>query len=78
MRRIDSDPQPWHLLPAEPGDAAIARRWNLVIIAFLALLVLGLFTLALVPQAGSSASAASQGPFRMDKGPAQLPMLLAR
>lgn len=49
MRRIDSDPQPWHLIPAKPGDAASARRWNLVIIAFLALLVLGLFTLALVP-----------------------------
>jgi hypothetical protein len=63
MRRSDSDFQPYHLIPLKPGEDARARRWNLVIIAILAVLVLGLFTLALVPQRGSNASAASKAQF---------------
>jgi serine protease Do len=70
MRSKDSDLPQWHFLPVKPGVEASFRRWNVVIIFVLAMLVLGLFTLALVPQAGTAASAVSKVPVKMDRDPA--------
>jgi serine protease Do len=70
MRSKDSDLPQWHFLPVKPGVEASFRRWNVVIIFFLAMLVLGLFTLALVPQAGTAASAVSKVPVKTDRDPA--------
>jgi len=50
------DPQPWYLIPVEPGAEASFRRWNLVIITILAALVLALFVSAVVPQTNGSAA----------------------
>jgi hypothetical protein len=72
MRSRNSDLPTWHFVPVQPGIEASFRRWNVVIIVFLAMLVLGLFTLALVPQAGTAASLASKVPVKMDRDPAPI------
>ena len=50
MKKTNSNPQPWNLIPTEPETDAIRsfRRWNIVIISFLALLVLGVFIAAVL------------------------------
>jgi hypothetical protein len=70
MRSRNSDLPTWHFVPVQPGIEASFRRWNVVIIVFLAMLVLGLFTLALVPQARTAVSVASKVPVKMDRDPA--------
>lgn len=69
MRSRNSDPQPWHFVPLKPGDEARARLWNFVIISILAVLVLGLFAVALVPQPNRGASAATKVLPKIDKDP---------
>jgi hypothetical protein len=48
---FDYDHLPWHLVCPNPGIEANSRRWNLVVISVLTLLVMGLLTLAFTPQA---------------------------
>ena len=55
MQHIDSDPQPWYIVPVKPGADANFRRWNFVIISILALIVLGVFLAAIAPQAPGTA-----------------------
>lgn len=56
MQHWKSDPEPWYIVPVKPGAEASFRRWNFVIIAILAALVLALFVAVIVPQAPSSAA----------------------
>jgi hypothetical protein len=78
MQLRNSDPQRWYLVPVNPGAEASFRRWNLVIILFLAMLVLGLFLPAIVPQRGSRASATSKVPLKIDKDPAPVNLAVLR
>ena len=55
MRRSNYGPLQWYLAAPAPGTAARSRRWNLVLIAILAFLVLGVFVVAEAPHTGSSA-----------------------
>ncbi len=57
MRSKNSEPSPWHFVATKPGAEASFRRWNLVVISILALLVLGVLTVALIPEMGSAVSA---------------------
>ena len=56
MRRSNDGPLQWCLTPPAPGTVARSRRWNLVLIAILGFLVLGVFVAAEAPHTGSSAS----------------------
>jgi hypothetical protein len=49
MRHRDPDSDFWYLAPSNPQAEIRFRRENIVIIAFLALLVIGLFTAAVLP-----------------------------
>jgi|SRR5215472_16217242 len=46
MRRSNYGPSLWSLAAPTPGNVARSRRWNLVLIAILAFLVLGVFVVA--------------------------------
>ena len=67
MRPIDPDSQPWHFVPASPGAEVRFRRWNLVIIILLGMLVLGLFLTVVVPKPGADASFASKAPAKASR-----------
>jgi hypothetical protein len=56
MRRSNYGALQWSLAAPPPGTVARSRRWNLVLIAILAFLVLGVFVVAEAPHTGSSAS----------------------
>ena len=56
MRRSNYGPSPRSLAAPAPGTVARSRRWNLVLIAILAFLVLGVFVVAETPRTGRSAS----------------------
>jgi hypothetical protein len=62
MRPIDPNSPPWHFVPADPGAEVRFRRWNLVIIIWLGMLVLGLFLTAVIPRPGADSSFASRTP----------------
>jgi hypothetical protein len=62
VRPIDPDSQPWHFVPANPEAEVRFRRWNLVIIFLLGMLVLGLFLTVVVPKPGTDTSFASKTP----------------
>jgi len=62
VRPIDPDSQPWHFVPANPEAEVRFRRWNLVIIILLAMLVLGLFLTVVVPKPGADTTFASKAP----------------
>ena len=49
MRKTDSDPPQWHFVPVPPGTEARFRRWNMIMIAILAFIVLGLLAVASIP-----------------------------
>ncbi len=70
MQKKNSEDPMWHFVSPQPGIEASFRRWNVVIISLLSMLVLGLFTLALVPQTGTAAALTSKVPVKMDKDPA--------
>ena len=69
MRRA-SNFRPYFLIPVRASTERGFRRWNQVLISILAMLVLGLLLVAIVPQAGSTSSAASKVPLKIDKDPA--------
>ena len=62
MRPIDPNSQPWHFVPVNPGAELRFRRWNLVIIILLGMLVLGLFLTVVVPKPNAGTSFASKTP----------------
>src|SRR6201988_1345376 len=70
MKSSNSDPQPYSLIAVKPGTKPGLGRLGMLVITILAMLVLGLFVVALVPQTGNSASAGSKVPFKIDKNPA--------
>ena len=70
MRRT-SNPRPYFLIPVKASAERGFRCWNQVLIS-LATLVLGILLLAIVPQAGSTSSAASKVPLKIDKDPASV------
>ncbi|HXJ06297.1 MAG TPA: hypothetical protein VNH65_14425 [Candidatus Acidoferrum sp.] len=49
MRSSNSEPQPWHLVPVNPGSKASLGRFGITVISILAILVVGLFVVVLVP-----------------------------
>jgi hypothetical protein len=51
----DWDPERWYLVPVRPGTIVTLRRWSVLCISLLALLVLGFLLIAVVPQKASSA-----------------------
>src|ERR1700756_43610 len=69
MKSSNSDPQPYNLIAAQPGTKPGLGRSGMIVITILAMLVLGLFVVAFVPQDGNSATAASKVPLRIDKNP---------
>jgi hypothetical protein len=54
MRRSSYGPLQWNLVPPAPGCPPGFRRWNVVLIAILAFIVLGAFVAAKAPHARSS------------------------
>jgi hypothetical protein len=54
MRTRYSDPSPWHFLSPEPQGIGAFRRSNLIAIAILAFLTLGLLIVGLVSPAENS------------------------
>src|ERR1700740_3143102 len=69
MKSSNSDPQPYNLIAAQPGTKSGLGRSGMIVITILAMLVLGLFVVAFVPQDGNSATATSKVPLRIDKNP---------
>src|ERR1700739_101018 len=69
MKSSNSDPQPYNLIAAQPGTKPGLGRSGMIVITILAMLVLGLFVVAFVPQDGNSATATSKVPLRIDKNP---------
>ena len=57
IRRGSYGPSQWSLASPAPGTAARFRRWNVVLIAILAFLVLGVFVAAEAPQTASDTNA---------------------
>ncbi len=58
----ESEPQTWYFLPAQHGDLTKSvvsfRHWNIVIIAILGMMVLGLMLFAIVPPPPAHSSTA--------------------
>jgi hypothetical protein len=50
MRHRDPDSDFWYWVPANPQAEIRFRRGNIVIITFLAILVIGLFTAVVLPK----------------------------
>jgi serine protease Do len=70
MRRNDSGPSRWTPSWVPPKLAAGFRRWNMVIIAVIAFVVLGAFVATAVPGLERRASAAPKVSLKIDKDPA--------
>jgi len=64
VRPFDPDARAWYFVPARPEAEARFRRWNIVIITLLAMLVVGLFLTIVIPRASTSATFASQMPVK--------------
>ena len=75
MRSTNSNPQPWHLIPVKLDSKGSLGRFGIVVISILAMLVVGLFFIAFVPQTGRGVSIASKVPLKIDSDPA--PVTLA-
>ena len=54
IHRSAYGPLEWSLAPPKPGTAATFRRWNVVLIAILVFLVLGVFVTAEAPRTAST------------------------
>ncbi len=59
IRRSHYGPLQWSLAAPPPGTAIKFRRWNLVLIAFLLFLVLGVFVVAEAPTMGGASNSAN-------------------
>src|SRR5207244_5323930 len=62
----------WSFAAAPPGTVARSRRWNLVLIAILAFLVLGVFVVAEAPHTGSGASNSANASLKEGATPASV------
>jgi hypothetical protein len=67
MRRTNYDPPRWHFVQVPPDVVARFRRWNVVMIAILAFVVLGLLVVAIVPHPGNNAATTSTVPLKNHK-----------
>lgn len=67
MRSNNYDSRPWFLTAAKPGMEVSFRRWNLIVISFLAFLVVGVFIAGLAPPLSHAVPATSKVPLRVDK-----------
>src|SRR5256884_2272008 len=67
MRRSNYGPLQWSFAAPPPGTVARSRRWNLVLIAILAFLVLGVFVVAEAPHTGSGASNSANASLKEDR-----------
>ena len=72
MRRSNYGPSPRSLAAPAPGTVARSRRWNLVLIAILAFLVLGVFVVAETPRTGRSASNSANASVKEGATPASV------
>jgi hypothetical protein len=72
MRRSHYGPLQWSLAAPAPGTAAKFRRWNLVLIAILVFLVLGVFVVAEAPTTGSGPSNSANAQWRGSENLASL------
>lgn len=70
MRRSNYGPLQCSLAAPAPGTAARSRRWNLVLIAILAFIVLGVFVVAEAPRTGRSASNSANVSLKQSASPA--------
>ena len=59
VRRSSYGPLQWRLATPAPGTVARCRRWNIVLIAVLAFLVLGVFVVAEAPRRAPNSADAS-------------------
>ena len=57
IRRSSYGPPQWRLASPAPGTAARFRRWNMVLIAILIFLVLGVFVAAEAPRSAGDTNA---------------------
>jgi serine protease Do len=69
MRSSNSEPLLWHFVPVKPGMEASFRRWNIGLISMLIFIVLGVFTIAVVPGTANSPSSANKVPLKIDTNP---------
>jgi serine protease Do len=65
MKSCNSAPPPYHLIAVPPGTKPGLGRLGMIVITILAMLVLGLFVVAFVPQMGNASAS-----LRIDKNPA--------
>lgn len=72
MRRSAYGPLQWRLGSTPPGTPARFRRWNLVLIAILAFLVMGVFVVARAPHTESSASDGAKISWKNNEGNASV------
>jgi hypothetical protein len=72
MRRSNYGPSPWSLVASAPGTVARSRRWNLVLIAILAFIVLGVFVVAEAPHTGSGPSHSANASLKEGATPASV------
>src|SRR5437899_4742765 len=72
MRRSNYGPLQWSFAAPPPGTVARSRRWNLVLIAILAFLVLGVFVVAEAPHTGSGASNSANASLKEGATPASV------
>jgi hypothetical protein len=64
----ESEPQIWYFIPVQHEDLVNSvvsfRRWNIVIIAILGMMVLGLMLFAIVPPPSAHSPTAAHAPLR--------------
>ena len=72
MRRSNYGPLQWSFAAPPPGTVARSRRWNLVLIAILTFLVLGVFVVAEAPHTGSGASNSANASLKEGATPASV------
>lgn len=72
MRRSEYGPLQWSLVSTAPGIPAGFRRWNIILIAILAFLVLGVFVVAKAPHTGSGAPDAAKISLKDNEGNSSL------
>jgi hypothetical protein len=68
IHRSKYGPLQWSLASPAPGTAAKFRRWNLILIAILTFLVLGVFVVAEAPRTASDTNA----PLKENASPASV------
>lgn len=68
--RKEFDHRPWFLVVVRPGTETNQRRWNIALIAALSFLVLGVFSMTILPELGHAYSEVHKVPLKIDADPA--------